>query len=104
MRLRLRLDREGEDPYVPQFHFAAWGFLVLTTIAIAHAFRPEIPRIPKAWDDREVARFEVPLAQADRSRYLNAAECYALEIAPMYRAYPVYAPGSGPAVYLETLK
>jgi hypothetical protein len=90
----------GQTVCTGNFRFAACGFLVVTTISKAQTFRPEIP---KAWDDWEVARFEVPLAQRDRSP-LNAAEYYALEVAPIYRAYPVYVPGKGPAGYLETLK
>ena len=37
---------------------------MITSLAMAQAFHPEIPR---AWDDREVEGFEVPLAQPDRS-------------------------------------
>jgi len=61
--------------------------------------------IPKAWDDAEVARFEMPLAQRDRSpRYMSAAEYYALKVRPIYRSYPMYAPGQEPAGYIEYLK
>jgi Di-haem oxidoreductase, putative peroxidase len=75
---------------------------VTFTCALAQPFHPIIPR---AWDDREVAGFEVPLAQPDRSpRYLSAAEYYALEVMPIYRSYPVYAPGREPAGYIESLK
>src|SRR5262249_12352871 len=66
------------------------------------AFRPDIP---KAWDDREIDAFQVPLAQHDRSpRYMNAEEYYAQKVRPIYRAYPVYAPGHEPAGYLESLE
>ena len=66
------------------------------------AFHPEIPR---AWDDKEVERFEVPLAQRDRSpRYLTAKEYYALKVRAIYRSYPAYVDGKAPAGYLETLK
>jgi mono/diheme cytochrome c family protein len=69
---------------------------------MAQAFHPVIPR---AWDDREVETFEVPLAQPDRSpRYLTAAEYYALEVMPIYRGYSVYSPGREPAGYMESLK
>jgi hypothetical protein len=68
---------------------------------MAQAFHPQIPR---AWDDREVEGFEVPLAQPDRSaRYLSAAEYYALEVTSIYRSYPVYAPAREPAGYMESL-
>ena len=73
-----------------------------TSLTMAQVFHPEIPR---AWDDREVEGFEVPLAQSDRSpHYLSAAEYYALEVMPIYRGYPVYAPGREPAGYMESLK
>lgn len=76
--------------------------LVLATAGVAQVFQPVIP---KAWDDRDVAGFELPLAQADRSpRYLSAAEYYSLEVLDIYRGYPVYAPGKQPAGYIETLK
>ncbi len=75
---------------------------LLPCLAMAQAFHPVIPR---AWDDSEVAAFELPLAQPDRSpRYLSAAEYYALEVTPVYRSYPVYAPGREPAGYLDSLK
>jgi Di-haem oxidoreductase, putative peroxidase len=75
---------------------------IVTSLAMAQTFHPEIPR---AWDDREVEGFEVPLVQPDRSpRYLSAAEYYALEVMPIYRCYPVYAPGREPAGYIESLK
>lgn len=75
---------------------------IVTNLAMAQFFNPVVPR---AWDDREVEGFEVPLAQPDRSpRYLPAAEYYALEVTPIYRGYPVYAPGKEPTGYIESLK
>jgi mono/diheme cytochrome c family protein len=48
---------------------------------------------------------ELPLAQRDRSpRYMTSAEYYALTVRPIYRSYPVYAPGREPAGYLDSLK
>jgi hypothetical protein len=71
-------------------------------LAAAQAFHPDIP---KAWDDKEVAGFEVPLAQRDRSpRYLTSEQYYALKVRPIYRSYPAYIPGREPAGYLESLK
>lgn len=76
--------------------------VLASAIAPAQSFHPQIP---KAWDDREVPGFEIPLAQPDRSpRYLSAAEYYALDIAPVYRGYPVYAPGKEPPGYLDSLR
>jgi hypothetical protein len=78
-----------------------------TILAIAGTIPAQIfhPDIPRAWDDKEVERFEVPLAQRDRSpRYLTAEEYYALKVRPIYRTYPVYIAGREPAGYIDGLK
>jgi hypothetical protein len=75
---------------------------LLVSAAIAQEFRPEIPR---AWADRDVAGFELPLAQRDRSpRYIKSDDYYALEPRIIYRSYPVYAPGREPVGYREWLR
>ena len=82
--------------------FAAACALTFAALAIAQSFRPEIPKV---WDDEEVHKFEVPLAQRDRSpRHMSSAEYYALKVRPIYRTYPMYAPGREPAGYIESLK
>jgi hypothetical protein len=76
--------------------------IIIPQICSAQEFHPDIP---KAWDDKAVARLEVPLALRDRSpRYLSAEQYYALKVRPIYRSYPVYAPGRAPAGYLDELK
>lgn len=63
------------------------------------------PKIPKFWDDHEVEKFEVPLANPKYSpRHMSSAEYYALKVRPIYKTYPVYAPGREPAGYREHLK
>jgi hypothetical protein len=46
--------------------------LVLVALIRAQSFHPDIPKV---WDDREMARFELPLAHAEASLgympYLN---------------------------------
>lgn len=80
----------------------AIAFAAIAEMGQAQTFHPDIPR---AWDDAEVAHFEMPLAQRDRSpRYMSAEEYYALKVRPIYRSYPIYAPGREPAGYIESLK
>ncbi len=80
---------------------ALLALLVVSTGA-AQTFSPQIPR---AWADRDVAGFEVPLIHPDRSpRYMTEKEYYALPVRPIYRSYPVYAEGHEPAGYLDWLK
>jgi hypothetical protein len=82
------------------------------SIVVAIVFIPQIgsgqtfhPDIPKVWDDKEVARIELPLAQRDRSpRYLTEKEYYARKVRIIYRTYPIYAPGRVPAGYLDELR
>jgi hypothetical protein len=69
---------------------------------VAQTFSPEIP---KAWADKDVATFEVPLTHPDRSpRYMPEKEYYAQPVRPIYRSYPVYVEGREPAGYLDWLK
>src|SRR5579871_4273933 len=81
---------------------ASLAMLVAAGTAAPQTFHPEIPR---AWDDKAVEDFELPLAQPDRSpRHLTADEYYKLKVRPIYRSYPAYAKGREPEGYLESLK
>ncbi len=80
----------------------AAGVLLGAMMAGGQTFRPEIPKV---WDEHELERFEVPLAQRDRSpRYMTPEEYYKLKVRPIYRTYPMYEPGREPAGYLDWLK
>src|SRR4051812_42461946 len=62
------------------------------------------PLIPTTWDARELATFELPLVQAGRSaRHATPDYYYKLAVRPIYRSYPVYAPGREPAGYMDWL-
>ncbi len=62
------------------------------------------PLVPRTWDARELAAFELPLVQADRSaQHATPDYYYRLAVRPIYKSYPVYAPGSEPAGYMEWL-
>jgi hypothetical protein len=75
---------------------------LLTPAALAQPFKPDIP---KAWDDKEVESFELPLAQRDRSpRHMGSEEYYKLKVRPIYRSYPMYVRGKEPVGYIESLK
>lgn len=48
---------------------------------------------------------ELPLARADASPVQMTSEYYyAIGIRPVYKSYPIYAPGREPAGYLDWLK
>jgi len=63
------------------------------------------PVIPKTWDDEAVAALDVPLADARYSPVqISSDKYYQMTVRPVYKTYPIYAPGKEPADYLEWLK
>ena len=61
--------------------------------------------IPKVWDDRELASFELPLVNPDRSPKHGPSEYYyRIPARPIYKSYPIYAPGKEPAGYMQWLE
>jgi hypothetical protein len=64
-----------------------------------------VPIIPKAWDDHDMASLQVPLANASMSpKQISAAYYYSIPVRPIYKSFPVYAPGNEPAGYIDSLK
>ena len=63
------------------------------------------PAIPRTWDDQEIARHEIPLADpAGSPRHVSSDYYYRIPVRPIYKGYPVYAPGREPSGYLDRLK
>ena len=68
------------------------------------AARYSPPVIPKTWDDEAVASLEVPLAVATASPVQVPSDYYyRMPVRPVFKSYPVYAPGKEPSGYLERL-
>jgi len=60
--------------------------------------------VPRVWDERELASFEVPLAQPEASPKHAAPDYYyRIPVRPVYKSYPIYAPGAEPPNYIERL-
>lgn len=82
----------------------AIGFAVLA-VAFSGVAQDYHPVIPRAWEDKDVQSFELPLVQRDRSpRYMSAEEYYKLKARKIYRSYPAYVEGKEPPGYIESLK
>jgi hypothetical protein len=63
------------------------------------------PVIPKTWDDQAIASLEIPPADPAVSRaHVSADYYYHIPVRPIYKSYPVYAPGKEPPGYEEWLK
>ena len=78
---------------------------VLSVLCGGEVFgRAQPPLVPRAWDARAFTSFELPLVNADRSaRHATPDYYYRLAVRPIYKSYPIYAPGREPAGYLEWL-
>jgi hypothetical protein len=63
------------------------------------------PAIPKTWDDAAIAALEIPLANPAASpKHVHADYYYKIPVRPIYKQYPVYAPGREPAGYMDWLR
>lgn len=82
------------------------GFALCAYQSNAQQTKPDWkPNIPKMWVDAEMAELEVPLADAASSpKHVSAEYYYRMRVRPIYKTYPVYAPGKEPPGYLEMLK
>ena len=61
--------------------------------------------VPRTWDDVAISQLEVPLANPIGSpKHITADYYYKIPVRPIYKQYPVYAPGREPAGYLDWLK
>jgi hypothetical protein len=63
------------------------------------------PVIPRTWDDEAMATLEIPMADPVGSpKPVSANYYYKIPVRPIYKQYPVYAPGRGPVGYMDRLK
>ena len=53
------------------------------------------PQIPKTWDDAEIARHEIPLADPIGSpKHVSSDYYYRMPVRPIFKGYPVYGPAT----------
>ena len=63
------------------------------------------PVIPRTWDDVAMADLEIPLADPVGSpKHVSAEYYYRMPVRPIYKEYPIYAPGHEPPGYMDWLK
>ena len=92
-----------------------WVFLLATTtgVVIGQA-RPDetqksennfSPVIPRTWNEEALASVELPLASTGvPSEHVPRDYYYRMPVRPIYKSYPIYAPGKEPRGYFERLK
>src|SRR5215471_17217505 len=79
--------------------------LVPTVGFVTAQVRPPVSPVPKTWDEQAIETLEIPLANPIGSPKFPSADYYdRVPVAPIYKNYPVYAPGREPAGYFDGLK
>src|SRR5262249_35470770 len=100
-------ESEGVDMMAMRLHAASVVSALLATLGLgAGAQRPHgTAAIPPTWDEGEVERHQVPLADfAASPKHVTADYYYRMPVRPIYKSYPVYAPGREPPGYMEWLE
>ncbi len=65
----------------------------------------ERPKIPKSWDQSDLDQMDLPVADPTYSQKAVSPDYYyRIPVIPIYKSYPVYAPGRAPVGYMEKLK
>ena len=91
-------------------YIVSFAFLLIGISSVSQDTHPRkssavAPAIPKTWDDEAIATLEVPLANPVGSpKHVSADYYYRIPVPPIYKSYPVYAPGHEPASYMDSLK
>ncbi len=68
----------------------------------ASASKVFTPAIPKTWDNAALATLEVQLANPVGSpKHVSADYYYKIPVRPIYKSYPVHAPGHEPPGYMD---
>ena len=84
---------------------AASGFWLLSQTPAQQRHSTFAPLVPRVWDDEAIATIELPLADPVGSpKHISSDYYYRIPVRPIYKSYPVYAPGHEPPRYLESLK
>jgi len=78
------------------------GLTLLAGFVRAQSFHPDIPKV---WDDREMERFELPLAHAAASpKHVPSEYYYRIPVRTIYKSYPPVGPGQDFDEYLDRLE
>src|SRR5215813_5876559 len=88
--------------------FASLTMAVLSVIPVCQAQKADPkfrPVIPKMWDDGEIVKLELPLANpAGSPKHVSADYYYKIPVRPIYKQYAVYPYDAGPEGYFEWLR
>jgi hypothetical protein len=104
----------GPSDRIPRWPHLAAGFIAavalgalgLAAARVAETAAPSARQeIPRVWDEAALKEFQLPPPGTDiRSEHVPPDYYYALPERPIYRTYPVHAPGHEPPGYLDSLR
>jgi hypothetical protein len=98
------MKRTGDSMLGQLISFVVWLLLALTARTVSLASGDLVP-VSRLWDDRVVASVTLPSAiPGTRTLYLSSDYYYRIPERPVRKSYPFYAPGKGPAGYIDWLK
>jgi hypothetical protein len=91
-----------------KFYLAAptlGAMMFMSAMALGQSPKTKAITVPTTWDDAAIATLEVPLANPAASpKQITTDYYYKIPVRPIYKSYPIYAPGREPAGYTEWLK
>ena len=66
---------------------------------------PSVLAVPRTWDEEAMASVELPLASTGvPPEHISSDYYYRMSVQPIYKSYPIYAPGREPRGYFERLQ
>ena len=81
------------------------SLIVINRSQAQEAGRNSPPVIPKTWDEQALATVELPLASTGvPPEHISSDYYYRMPVRPIYKSYPIYAPGKEPPGYFDKLK
>jgi hypothetical protein len=93
---------------LPMFLALFWALILMSkTQAQPPPSRPDNsfrPAVPRMWDDQAMSTLEVASpVPGGSAKHASADYYYSIPVRPIYKSYPVYAPGYEPAGYMDRL-
>ena len=65
---------------------------------------PSVPAVPRTWEDEVMGSVELPLASTGvPPEHISSDYYYRMPVRPIYKTYPIYAPGKEPRGYFDRL-
>jgi hypothetical protein len=66
---------------------------------------PPVAAVPRTWEEEAMASVELPLASTGvPPEHISSDYYYRMPVRPIYKSYPIYAPGKEPPGYFERLQ